>query len=171
MYAKFLIILVGRIIIFFSHRKEKKFESETEEEEETAQEKRLRLAKKYLHEIEEEGTTCIWYSLCVCIWIIFNITEKDRAEFEENAVSRRLREEYLEDKGRLRKTVAINYVGHKELIPLRCKEHKGAITCICLSSDGSVLYSGSKDGSLVKCRYSHKIFEINILKRLARRTI
>lgn len=111
-------------------RKEKKFESETEEEEETAQEKRLRLAKKYLHEIEEE--------------------EKDRAEFEENAVSRRLREEYLEDKGRLRKTVAINYVGHKELIPLRCKEHKGAITCICLSSDGSVLYSGSKDGSLVK---------------------
>jgi len=36
-------------------RNEKKFESETEEEEETAQEKRLRLAKKYLHEIEEEG--------------------------------------------------------------------------------------------------------------------
>lgn len=30
--------------------------SETEEEEETAQEKRLRLAKKYLEEIEEEGT-------------------------------------------------------------------------------------------------------------------
>ena len=30
-------------------------QSETEEEEETAQEKRLRLAKKYLQEIEEEG--------------------------------------------------------------------------------------------------------------------
>jgi len=37
------------------YRNEKKFESETEEEEETAQEKRLRLAKKYLKEIEEEG--------------------------------------------------------------------------------------------------------------------
>lgn len=36
-------------------RNKRKFESETEEEEETAQEKRLRLAKKYLQEIEEEG--------------------------------------------------------------------------------------------------------------------
>lgn len=39
---------------FFSYRNE--VQSETEEEEETAQEKRLRLAKKYLQEIEEEGT-------------------------------------------------------------------------------------------------------------------
>ncbi|XP_026825161.1 U3 small nucleolar RNA-interacting protein 2 isoform X2 [Ooceraea biroi] len=118
-------------------KNERKFESETEEEEETAQEKRLRLAKKYLQEIEEE--------------------EKDRAEFEENAVAKRLREEYLEEKGRLRKTIAINYVGHGELISLRCKEHKGSITCLCLSSDGSVLYSGSKDGSLVKWSLKEKI--------------
>lgn len=108
----------------------KRLESETEEEEETAQEKRLRLAKKYLEEIEEE--------------------EKDRAEFEEGAVSRRLREEYLEEKGRLRKTVAANYVSHGELILLRCKEHKTPITCICLSNDGNILYSGAKDGSIVK---------------------
>ncbi|XP_012535206.2 U3 small nucleolar RNA-interacting protein 2 [Monomorium pharaonis] len=112
-------------------------QSETEEEEETAQEKRLRLAKKYLQEIEEE--------------------EKDRVEFEEGAVARRLREEYLEEKGRLRKTVAINYIGHNELVTLRCKEHKYSITCICLSSDGSVLYSGSKDGSLVKWSIKEKI--------------
>lgn len=111
--------------------------NETEEEEETAQEKRLRLAKKYLQEIEEE--------------------EKDRAEFEEGAVARRLREEYLEEKGRLRKTVAINYVGHNDLITLRCKEHKSSITCICLSSDGNVLYSGSKDGSLVKWSVKEKV--------------
>ncbi|EFN76397.1 U3 small nucleolar RNA-interacting protein 2, partial [Harpegnathos saltator] len=106
-------------------------ESENEEEEEeTAQEKRVRLAKKYIKEIEEE--------------------EKDRAEFEEGAVARRLREEYLEEKGRLRKTVAINYVGHKDFISLRCKEHKNSITSICLSTDGSLLYSGAKDGSIVK---------------------
>ncbi|EFN73892.1 U3 small nucleolar RNA-interacting protein 2 [Camponotus floridanus] len=118
-------------------KKTEKFESETEEEEETAQQKNLRLAKKYLQEIEEE--------------------EKDRAEFEEGAVARRLREEYLEQKGRLRKTVASNYTGHKELIPLRCKEHKGPITCICLSNDGSILYSGSKDGSLVKWSVKEKV--------------
>lgn len=38
-----------------NRKKTEKFESETEEEEETAQEKSVRLAKKYLQEIEEEG--------------------------------------------------------------------------------------------------------------------
>lgn len=33
-------------------------EDDSEEEEETAQEKRLRLAKKYLEEIEEKGKNC-----------------------------------------------------------------------------------------------------------------
>lgn len=101
-----------------------------EDQEETAQEKRVRLAKKYLEEIEEE--------------------EKDRAEFEEGAVARRLREEYLEEKGRLRKIVASNYTTHEQPIILRCKEHKESITCVCLSSNGKFLYSGSKDGGLVK---------------------
>lgn len=41
------------IVRLFSYRNGA--QSETEEEEETAQEKRLRLAKKYLQEIEEEG--------------------------------------------------------------------------------------------------------------------
>lgn len=105
------------------------YESDTEEEE-TAQEKRIRIAKKYLEQIEEE--------------------ERDRQDFEEGAVSKRLREEYLEEKGRLRKTVAENYVDHEELITLRCKDHTHSITCLCLSSNGKFLYSGSKDGSLVK---------------------
>lgn len=97
---------------------------------------------------------------------ICNITEKDRAEFEEGAVAKRLREEYLEEKGRLRKTVAINYVGHNEPITLRCKEHKSPITCICLSSDGNILYSGSKDGSVVKCKFTNFDFKYIIDKVL-----
>ncbi|XP_031831531.1 U3 small nuclear riboprotein factor 55K [Nomia melanderi] len=105
-------------------------EYESEEEEETAQEKRIRLAKKYLSQIEEE--------------------ERDRAEFEQGAVTKRLHEEYLEEKGRLRKTIASNYVSHNEPIVLKCKEHRTSITCICLSSNGKFLYSGSKDGNLVK---------------------
>ncbi|XP_043253100.1 U3 small nucleolar RNA-interacting protein 2 [Colletes gigas] len=111
-------------------------EYESEEEEETAQEKRVRLAKKYLQQIEEE--------------------EKDRAEFEEGAVSKRLREEYLEEKGRLRKTVASKYTGHSEPITLQCKEHRDSVTCLCLSSNGKFLYSGSKDGSLVKWSLKEK---------------
>lgn len=58
----------------------------------------------------------------------------------------------MEEKGRLRKTIAANFIGHNDLIILKCKEHKSPITCICISSDGSILYSGSKDGSLVKCK-------------------
>ncbi|KAK0168629.1 hypothetical protein PV327_002407 [Microctonus hyperodae] len=102
----------------------------SEEEAETAQEKRLRLAKKYLSEIEEE--------------------EKDREEFEQGSVARRLQEEYLEEKGKLRKQIASNYTGHGELIDLRCKDHKNSITCLCLSSNGKLIYSGSKDGTIVK---------------------
>ena len=77
--------------------------------------------------------------------------EKDRAEFEEGAVTRRLHEEYLEERGRLRKTIASNYVNYNEPIFLKCKEHRSSITCLCLSSNGKFLYSGSKDGGLVKC--------------------
>ncbi|XP_012223162.1 U3 small nucleolar RNA-interacting protein 2 [Linepithema humile] len=114
-----------------------KYEDETDEEEETAQEKHLRLAKQHLKEIEEK--------------------EKNRVEFDESTVSKRLREEYLEEKGRLRKTVAVCYVGHNELVTLKCKEHKTSITCICLSNDGHILYSGSKDGSLVKWSVKDKV--------------
>ncbi|XP_046426927.1 U3 small nucleolar RNA-interacting protein 2 isoform X1 [Neodiprion fabricii] len=123
----------------FAEEREKKNHVEEEsdvEEDETAQEKRLRLARKYLEEIERE--------------------EKDRADFEEGAVAKRLQEEYLEDKGRLRKTVAKNYTGHEEPIMLRCKDQKSSITCLCLSSDGKSVYSGSKDGTVVKWSLNDK---------------
>lgn len=68
-------------------------------------------------------------------------------------MKKRLQEEYLEEKGRLRKFVASKYSGHSDPVVLRCKEHKDSITCICLSSNGHFLYSGSKDGTLVKCMF------------------
>lgn len=102
----------------------------SDDEQETAQEKKLRLAKKYLEELQE--------------------IEKDKAEFDEGAISKRLREEYLEDKGKLRKTIADNYTGYDNFIYLKCKDHKQSITSICISNDGKYLFSGSKDGSIVK---------------------
>ncbi|XP_029037796.1 U3 small nucleolar RNA-interacting protein 2 [Osmia bicornis bicornis] len=125
------------------NQRHEKYESE-EEEEETAQEKRIRLAKKYLEQIEEE--------------------ERDRTEFEQGAVTKRLHEEYLEEKGRLRKTVASNYISHGEPIILKCKEHKGSITCLCLSSNGNFLYSGSKDGGLVKWSLKDRT-KLKVIKR------
>lgn len=66
-------------------------------------------------------------------------------------------EDYLETKGRLRKLVADKYQGHNEPFTLKCKDHKDPITCICLSSDGQFLFSGSKDGSMVKCECTNKL--------------
>ena len=40
-------------------------EEEEEEEEETAPEKRLRLAKQYITQVEEEGGLCV--CACVCV--------------------------------------------------------------------------------------------------------
>ncbi|XP_058790243.1 U3 small nucleolar RNA-interacting protein 2 isoform X2 [Phymastichus coffea] len=118
-------------------QKRNDYESDSNsEEEETAQEKKIRLAKKYLAEIEEEV--------------------RDRKEFEEGAIAKRLTEDYLETKGRLRKLVADKYTGHKEPFILRSKDHKDSITCICLSSDGQFLFSGSKNGSIVKWMLSNR---------------
>lgn len=69
-----------------------------------------------------------------------------------------MQEEYLEEKGRLKKTVASNYTGHGEPIILKCKQHRESITCLCLSSDGKYIFSGSKDGTIVKCEYWCFIF-------------
>lgn len=103
--------------------------------EETAQDKKVRLAKLYLAEIERE--------------------ERERAEREvidKDAIAHRLKEDYLEQSGKLKKTVADNYVGFDSsgMQFLRCKEHKLAITCLVISSDNKFIYSGSKDCGIVK---------------------
>lgn len=62
--------------------------------EETAQDKKVRLAKLYLAEVERE--------------------ECERAEREvidKDVIAHRLKEDYLEQSGKLKKTVADNYVG------------------------------------------------------------
>ncbi|GLV43259.1 U3 small nuclear riboprotein factor 55K [Carabus blaptoides fortunei] len=109
-------------------------EIESEEEEETAQEKRLRLAKIYLQEIEKE--------------------EKERLEQNEGTdiVSHRLKEDYLKQTGKFRSEVADQYVKVEleSIEVLRCKEHKKVVTCLCISSDNLYIFTGSKDGSIVQ---------------------
>lgn len=102
---------------------------ESEDDQETAQQKCLRITKQYVDELVER--------------------EKDRAEFDQGSVAQRLRDEYLEDQGRLHKCVASNYTGHDALIELKFKHHD-SITCIAITSNGRYLYSGSKNGWIVK---------------------
>jgi len=107
--------------------------SSDDEIEETAQEKKLRLANKYLEEIAKE--------------------EKKRLELDEvdqNFITARLKDDVLEQAGRLKKAVADSITGCAEPIHLKCKEHSRTITCILISPDDSLLVSASDDFNIVK---------------------
>nr|XP_023023363.1 U3 small nucleolar RNA-interacting protein 2 [Leptinotarsa decemlineata] len=107
----------------------------SEDENETAQEKKVRLAKLYLEEIERE--------------------ERNRLEdkyVDDTVISRRLKEDYLKETGRLRLTVAEKYksVDEEQIKILKSREQRNTITCLCLSSDDKYVFAGSKDGAVVK---------------------
>ncbi|XP_014299559.1 U3 small nucleolar RNA-interacting protein 2 [Microplitis demolitor] len=124
-----------------ANRRDDDFESDNEEE--TAEEKRVKLAKLHLSKIKAQE----------------NNGELDDGE---DVVARRLQEEYLEEKGRLRKTVARNYVGHEDFLQLKCKNHRDSITCLCISNNGKFLYSGSKDGTIIKWSLSDRT-KVNVI--------
>lgn len=110
------------------------FEFSDEEDHETPQDKRLKLAKKYLEEIEKE--------------------ERSRAEDNDvrRGISKRLANEYLDSVGKLRRLVADELTGYDDtcVTALKHKLQKVPITCICLSSDGDFMFSGSKSQFVVK---------------------
>lgn len=108
---------------------------ENESDEETPQDKRLKLAKVYLEEIEKE--------------------EQSRAEDEElleNNVSRRLANEYLDSVGKLRRKIADNFTGYDEtnLKYFKHKLHQLPVTCVCLTSDNKFLFTGNKSAIVLK---------------------
>jgi len=107
----------------------------SEDENETAQEKKIRLAKVYLKEIEREEKTRL---------------EKD--EIDQSVLSKRLKEDYLKETGKLRIIVADRYkqVDIGSIRTLKCKQQRKTITCMCISSDNCFAFSGSKDGTVIK---------------------
>lgn len=100
----------------------------------TAQEKKVVLAKKYLEEIERE--------------------QRERLESDDvqNNVCNKLREDLLDQSGKLTKKVADKIVKPEENDNhvLRCKDHKLSITCVVISPDSKFVFSGSKDAVIVK---------------------
>lgn len=101
---------------------------------ETPQDKRLKLAKLYLEEIEKE--------------------EQSRAEDKglHDTVSQRLTNEYLDSVGKLRRKVGdtIECVDTNNIKQLKHKLHKSPVTCLCLSADNKFLFSGDKSSIVLK---------------------
>ncbi|XP_008055980.1 U3 small nucleolar RNA-interacting protein 2 [Carlito syrichta] len=108
-------------------------EEEEEELEETAQEKKLRLAKLYLEQLRQQ--------------------EEEKAEaraFEEDQVAGRLKEDVLEQRGRLQKSVAkeIQVPTPGDIRVLR--GHQLSITCLVITPDDLAIFSAAKDCTIIK---------------------
>ncbi|EDL77289.1 RNA, U3 small nucleolar interacting protein 2 (predicted), isoform CRA_a [Rattus norvegicus] len=108
-------------------------EEEEEELEETAQEKKLRLAKLYLEQLRQQ--------------------EEEKAEaraFEEDQVAGRLKEDVLEQRGRLQKLVAkeIQAPAPTDIRVLR--GHQLSITCLVITPDDLAIFSAAKDCTIIK---------------------
>ena len=128
-----------------SGRRKKRKNDETiedsEDENETAQEKKIRLAKKYLSQLEQSE-------------IFGNKKDDEEDESDEdrsNLISSHLKESVLEKLGKLHRAVAHRYssVDLSKLIVMK-NGHKKSITAVVVSNDGCFVFSASKDCNLVK---------------------
>ena len=108
-------------------------ESESEEDEETPADKRLRLAKQLIAQIEEEER------------------DADTAEVDTVAVAERLHAEMLAERGQLRRQLAAGLDSDAPVASTRVgKGHQLPVTCVVVSSTGQHIYTGSKDRNIIK---------------------
>ncbi len=150
-------------------------DSESDEDEETAQEKRLRLTKEYLKEIENQGLKFLSLNLFLLSielksFRIFSILERERrddAEIDKSVIAHRLRDDLLEQSGKLRRTVADLYlpVDTDKIRNFQCKDHKLPITCLTISTDCQWLFTASKDCTIVKWSLA-QLKKMAVLKRI-----
>lgn len=118
-----------------NNRRPGRHSSEDEEMEETAHERKIRLAKKYLEQIERE--------------------EEDRIESNEIdssvVIRNRLRQDVLESAGRFIKKVSQDYTGIDLGNARHLKNgHRLSITCLVSCSSKNVIFTGGKEGRLIK---------------------
>ncbi|XP_028401907.1 U3 small nucleolar RNA-interacting protein 2-like [Dendronephthya gigantea] len=102
-------------------------------DEETAQEKRLRLAKEYLVQLENEE-------------------RENRQDISdgEDAVGERLQKDVLEKQGNFQRKIAEKCICPDEDAIKIFSGHKLSLTCLCISPDDKMIFSGSKDCSIIK---------------------
>lgn len=117
----------------------KEDENDSESDYETAQEKKIRLAKKYLSELS-------------------NREQRDVDEEEEtdqvhrsNLISTQLKESVLEKSGQLHRKVADSYsLPSLDQVVILKNGHRKSITCCAVSFDGKYVFTASKDCNIIK---------------------
>ncbi|CAD5116412.1 DgyrCDS5303 [Dimorphilus gyrociliatus] len=105
-------------------------------ERETAAEKRLRLAKNYLAQLRAE-----------------ELSKREESDSDEDGINttinKRLKDDRLFKEGILQRNLADSYSKETEVQILK-NGHMKSVTCIEVTTDLSYLYSGSKDGLVIK---------------------
>lgn len=119
-----------------SDHDEQPYSSESDEEKfMTAAEKKVQLAKKYLSEIENEER--------------LRLEDEDDEQVNKN-VLKRLKDDVLDQKGKLKIKLAEGLSLPNDIVELRNRNHTKAITCIVVSPDDKYAYSASKDSSIIQ---------------------
>ncbi len=77
---------------------------------------------------------------------------REEEDIDKSIIAHRLKEDLLEQSGRLRRTVADSYDKIDETLikHLHCKDHKQPIMCLTISPDCQSLFTASKDCTIVK---------------------
>lgn len=103
-----------------------------DEDRETPDAKRLRLAKRYLDEIK-------------------------KSDDEDEDVSKKLKLDYLESVGKLKKHIAdsLSSIDEASIVTLKHKLQNQPLTCLCLLADNDTLFTGCKNGKIL--RWSIKV--------------
>ena len=120
---------------------------------------RYRLLRNRLH-LAFFNYSLIFYS---CNNNFFSFSEEDEEEeVDDKTIASRLREDVLETAGKLRRFVADEYIRpeSEEIKVLKSKHQKLPVTCLTVTNDGKFIYSGSKDCSIMKCKYCTKLFDM-----------
>ncbi|XP_064605482.1 U3 small nucleolar RNA-interacting protein 2-like isoform X2 [Liolophura sinensis] len=105
----------------------------SEDEAETAQEKKLRLAKQYLADLEADESQ-----------------RREEDDIGRDIISHRLKQDILEQSGKLHKSVATDYLPPSPADIRVLRGHQLSITCLVISPDNQHIFSGSKDCSIIK---------------------
>ncbi|KAJ1883191.1 pre-rRNA processing protein [Coemansia sp. RSA 1722] len=106
---------------------------------ETAAEKRLRLAKDYIGKIKESTE--------------LEADEYDAEQIDRDLVAERLMTDARERTGKWSRRIADHFsyiVDESEFMRVLKNGHRLPVTCVALTPDCKFVYSGSKDGSLIK---------------------
>ena len=116
-------------------------DSSEEEEQETAEERRLRMARNVLQNLELDKP----------------LTDSDESEDSDlgtgDIISNRLHQDVLRHKNKLINLFA-DKIGKRKYNHEECvsvyRGHRLTATCVCASSDGSTAFTGAKDATMVR---------------------